>query len=238
MSCMSAYSMPLWIILTKCPAPSVPTCVTQGSPSATAAIERRIGPRVSHASAEPPGMIDGPSSAPSSPPEMPAPTKLMPVSRTAFSRRIVSVNRALPPSTMMSPGSKTSVRASITASVPRPACTMMIAVRGFVSEAANSAYVWAATKPRLGVLRHESLGLLPRAVEDRDRVALAAGEVAGEIRAHDGEADDSDVGGGLGHCRAPEGVSARTARKVRGGGTTSTSLERRCPTGATIGRVP
>ena len=52
-------------------------------------------------------MIDGPSSAPSSPPEMPAPTKLMPVSRTAFSRRIVSVNRALPPSTMMSPGSNT-----------------------------------------------------------------------------------------------------------------------------------
>ena len=37
-------------------------------------------------------MIDGPFSAPSSPPEMPAPTKWMPVSRTAFSRRMVSVN--------------------------------------------------------------------------------------------------------------------------------------------------
>ena len=47
MSCMSAYSMPLWIIFTKCPAPSVPTWVTQGSPSATAAIDARIGPSVS-----------------------------------------------------------------------------------------------------------------------------------------------------------------------------------------------
>ncbi len=86
-------------------------------------------------------MIDGPRRAPSSPPEMPAPTKLMPVSRTAFSRRMVSVNSALPPSTMMSPGSNASTRASITASVPAPALTMMIAVRGFCSDAANSAYV-------------------------------------------------------------------------------------------------
>ena len=83
-------------------------------------------------------MIDGPFSAPSSPPEMPVPTKLMPVSRTAFSRRIVSVKRALPPSTMMSPGSKTSTSESITASVGPPALTMMIAVRGFCSAAANS----------------------------------------------------------------------------------------------------
>ena len=138
MSCMSAYSMPLCTIFTKWPAPSWPTCVTQGSPSAIAAMERRIGPSVTHDSSDPPGMIEGPSSAPSSPPEIPAPTKLMPVSRTAFSRRIVSVKRALPPSTMMSPGSNTSTSASITASVPAPALTMMIAVRGFCSDAANS----------------------------------------------------------------------------------------------------
>jgi hypothetical protein len=37
---MSAYSMPLCTIFTKWPAPSWPTCVTHGSPSATAAIER------------------------------------------------------------------------------------------------------------------------------------------------------------------------------------------------------
>ncbi len=39
---------------------------------------------------------------------------------------------------MMSPGSKTSTRESITASVGPPALTMMIAVRGFCSESANS----------------------------------------------------------------------------------------------------
>ncbi len=90
MSCMSAYSMPLCTILTKWPAPSWPTCVTQGSPSATAAMDFRIGPSVIQDSSEPPGMIEGPVRAPSSPPEIPAPTKLMPVSRTAFSRRMVS----------------------------------------------------------------------------------------------------------------------------------------------------
>jgi hypothetical protein len=36
-------------------------------------------------------MIDGPLSAPSSPPEMPAPTKLSPRADIAASRRMVSV---------------------------------------------------------------------------------------------------------------------------------------------------
>jgi len=44
MNCMSAYSMPLCTILTKCPAPSVPIQVQQGSPSYWAAIFSRIGP--------------------------------------------------------------------------------------------------------------------------------------------------------------------------------------------------
>ena len=105
---------------------------------------------VIHDSSEPPGMIEGPVSAPSSPPEMPAPTKLMPVSLTAFSRRIVSVNSALPPSTMMSPGSKTSVSALMTASVPAPALTMMIAVRGLASVAANSSYEKVPTNSASG----------------------------------------------------------------------------------------
>ncbi len=139
-------------------------------------------------------MIDGPLSAPSSPPEMPAPTKLMPVSRTAFSRRMVSVNSALPPSTMMSPGSKTSTSSSMTASVPLPACTMMIAVRGFASESANSSYAFGGDEAGLGVLGGERVGLLRAAVEDGDRVALAAREVAGEVRAHHRQPDDSDVG--------------------------------------------
>ncbi len=86
----------------------------------------------------PPGMIDGPLSAPSSPPETPMPTKWMPVGLISFSRRMVSWKFALPPSTMMSPGSKRATSSEMTASVPLPACTMMIAVRGFASEATNS----------------------------------------------------------------------------------------------------
>lgn len=45
MSCMSAYSMPLCVIFTKCPAPSGPICVTHGAPSlAFAEIFSSIGP--------------------------------------------------------------------------------------------------------------------------------------------------------------------------------------------------
>ena len=142
--------MPLWIILTKWPAPSVPTWVTQGSPSATAAIEVRMGPSVSYAFADPPGMIEGPSRAPSSPPEMPAPTKLRPSSRAAFSLLMVSVNSELPPSTMMSPSSNRAESSAITASVPRPACTMTMAVRGFWRDATKSSTVSEAINPASG----------------------------------------------------------------------------------------
>ncbi len=95
-------------------------------------------------------MIDGPFRAPSSPPEMPAPTKWIPVGLIRFSRAIVSWKLALPPSTMMSPGSKRSTSSSITASVPAPACTMMMAVRGFCSDATNSSMASLATKPASG----------------------------------------------------------------------------------------
>ena len=44
MSCMSAYSMPLCTIFTKCPAPSGPTWVAQGTPSTFAEIASSIGP--------------------------------------------------------------------------------------------------------------------------------------------------------------------------------------------------
>lgn len=45
MSCMSAYSMPLWTIFTKWPAPSGPMCVVHGVPSfARAAMLSSIGP--------------------------------------------------------------------------------------------------------------------------------------------------------------------------------------------------
>ena len=44
MSCMSAYSMPLWTIFTKWPAPSGPTWVQHGTPSTVAAMLSSIGP--------------------------------------------------------------------------------------------------------------------------------------------------------------------------------------------------
>ena len=72
---MSPYSMPLWTILTKCPAPSGPTHSQHGVPSgAFAAIAWKIGFTSGQASTSPPGMIEGPWSAPSSPPETPVPT--------------------------------------------------------------------------------------------------------------------------------------------------------------------
>src|SRR5699024_975851 len=61
--------------LDKWPAPSGPMWVTHGVPSTTAAMDSKIGPSVFHDSAGPPGMMDGPLRAPSSPPEIPAPTK-------------------------------------------------------------------------------------------------------------------------------------------------------------------
>ena len=65
MSCMSPYSMPLWTILTKWPAPSGPTQSQQGVPSATlAAIAWKIGLTCGQASGSPPGMIDGPLQRP------------------------------------------------------------------------------------------------------------------------------------------------------------------------------
>ncbi len=146
MSCMSAYSMPLCTIFTKCPAPSGPTCVVQGTPSTFAAIASSMGPRACHDSAEPPGMIDGPLSAPSSPPDTPMPTKWMPWSRRAASRRRVSMKCALPPSMIMSPGSSSGANSSITASVAAPAFTMITRRRGRSRLATNSSAVWAGTK--------------------------------------------------------------------------------------------
>ncbi len=76
MNCMSAYSMPLCTILTKWPAPSGPIHAQHGSPSTWAEIDSSSGPSDAYDSFEPPGMIDGPSSAPTSPPEMPAPDEV------------------------------------------------------------------------------------------------------------------------------------------------------------------
>ena len=91
-------------------------------------------------------MIEGPFSAPSSPPETPMPTKCRLISRSAASRRRVSLKCALPPSMIMSPGSSSGANSSITASVAGPALTMMSRRLGRSSDATNSSAVWAGTK--------------------------------------------------------------------------------------------
>ena len=74
MSCISPYSMPLCTILTKCPAPFSPTQSQQGEPSSTfAQIDWKIGFTYGHAAGLPPGIMLGPFSAPSSPPDTPVP---------------------------------------------------------------------------------------------------------------------------------------------------------------------
>ena len=83
--------MPLCTIFTKCPAPSSPTQSQQGVPSSTlAAIAWKIGFTCGHAAGLPPGIIDGPLRAPSSPPETPVPINRIPFSASAFVRRVES----------------------------------------------------------------------------------------------------------------------------------------------------
>ena len=147
-NCMSPYSMPLCTILTKWPAPPGPMCVTQGVPSTLAAMASKIGRMIRHDSAGPPGMIDGPLSAPSSPPETPVPMNRRFLAASCWSRRSVSVNSELPPSMIRSPGSTNGTSCSITASTGAPALTMIMILRGRASDSTNSARVLVATSLR------------------------------------------------------------------------------------------
>ena len=90
-------------------------------------------------------MMLGPFSAPSSPPETPHPTKCRPRSRSAASRRRVSMKCALPQSMTMSPWSSSGTSSSITASVASPALTMMMMARGRLRLATNSSIESAGT---------------------------------------------------------------------------------------------
>ena len=136
-------------------------------------------------------MIDGPFSAPSSPPDTPMPTKCRPCSRSAASRRRVSLKCALPPSTIMSPASSSGANSSITASVAGPALTMMTRRRGRSS---------ACDELLRGLGRDEGAlvaelgdhvgGAGGRSVVQGDGVAVA-GEVAGQVAAHHAEPGDA-----------------------------------------------
>ena len=104
---MSPYSMPLCTIFTKWPAPPSPIQSQQGSPAGVLAqMAWKISFTRGHAAGLPPGMIDGPLRAPSSPPLTPVPMYNSPLLSTYFTRRMVSGKWELPPSMMRSPGSR------------------------------------------------------------------------------------------------------------------------------------
>ena len=137
-------------------------------------------------------MIDGPGSAPSSPPDTPTPTKCRPFSASAASRRRVSSKCALPASMTMSPGLQqrhqllddgVGRRARLDHD-QHPAWTLQVLHQLGGLRANEVALVAVRGKQRVG-LGH-------RAVVQGDGVAVA-GEVAGEVRAHDGQAGDADL---------------------------------------------
>jgi hypothetical protein len=141
-------------------------------------------------------------SAPSSPPETPIADEVQARAAHAFSRRLVSGNSALPPSMMMSPGSM-SVGQLVDHRVGRaPALTMMIRRRGFSRAASEFRDRLARTNVPSEPCSASSASVF--GVErlcTRDGIAVA-GEVAGEVRAHHGQAGDSDLRGtgGAGRC--------------------------------------
>ena len=137
-SCISPYSIPLCTIFTKWPAPPAPIHSQQGVPSSSlAAMPCRISFTSGQASAEPPGITDGPCKAPSSPPEMPVPTKYMPFSSTSFTRRSVSWKSEFPPSIITSPGDRNGVNCAISSSTGRPALTIIMILRGRLTASTN-----------------------------------------------------------------------------------------------------
>ena len=147
-------------------------CITQGWPSTLAAMLSKMGRITSQVDAGPPGMMDGPLRAPSSPPETPAPMKRRPSGVSQASRRSVSVNRLLPPSMTMSSRSSSGSSCSMTESTAAPALTMSMILRGLARLATNAARVsaphsrlpgWAATNSRVTpTLRLNTLTLKPR----------------------------------------------------------------------------
>src|SRR6266536_1267914 len=138
-------------------------------------------------------MMLGPCSAPSSPPEIPAPTKWIPRSRNAPSRLRVSSKNELPPSISTSPGSRCGASSPMTASTAAPALTMirMRRERALVAIALDE-----LARARGGP------------VVDGHRDAVPC-QVAGQVLAHHGQARDAEfaavavAGCCVAHCWLP-----------------------------------
>ena len=132
--------MPLCIIFTKCPEPAGPIHSQQGVPSgAFAAILCKIGLTSGQAATEPPGIMEAPFKAPSSPPDTPLPTKRKPFDSANVTRRFVSSKFELPPSIKISPGESKGKSCSISSSTALPARTIIIILRGKAIELTKSA---------------------------------------------------------------------------------------------------
>ncbi len=201
--------MPLCTIFTKCPAPSGPMYATHGSPSgAFAAISVRIGATRSYASLWPPGMIDGPFSAPSSPPDTPVPMKCRPDFARSLLRRMVSVKWVLPPSIRMSPFSSSGRSESMVASVPCAGLHHQQNAARFFERLDELFQRVARHELLVGMLGHQFVGFLAAAVVHRYRMSAAL-DVQRQIAAHDGQADHADCLFAHVSLRMTEALAAR-----------------------------
>ena len=138
----------------------------------------------------------------------------MPFSLSSAWRRTSSWKLVLPPSMIVSPGSRCSSSSAICASVASPAGTMTQTARGFASAATSS----AIENDGLRALAGDLLGLLRRPVVDDDLVPVAD-EPADHVGAHPAETDEPDAHRGqasVGVARAAASARSRAARPASG----------------------
>ena len=139
-------------------------------------------------------MIDGPLSAPSSPPDTPVPTKCRPCSFSLASRRIVSGKWALPASMTMSPSSSSGISSSMTASVPGPGLDHDQDPPGLLQRGHEVGQRLRGDEGALGAgVGQQRLGLGVGPVVDRHPVP-APGEVARQVPPHYGQSGHPDLG--------------------------------------------
>ena len=195
-SCMSAYSMPLCTIFTKCPAPSGPDVH-----AARRAVDLRgdrledraelfvgLGRAAGHdrRAVQRALLAAGHAAAD----EVHALLAQRPLAAAGVGEvRVAAVDDDVAVVEQRH-------SSSITASVGSPALTMMMIARGFFSEATKSSSDSRGHERALvAVLRDQRVGAGVRAVVQRDRVPVP-GQVAGQVASHDRQPGDADVRNG------------------------------------------
>ncbi|MNI29153.1 hypothetical protein D3C73_829590 [compost metagenome] len=89
--------------------------------------------------------MEGPLSAPSSPPETPVPMKRIPLSSSSLLRRTVSGKNEFPPSIRISPLDRRGSNWLIVSSVGLPALTIIKILRGTSKDCTNSSTLYVPT---------------------------------------------------------------------------------------------